>query len=129
MKNLSTHILIVSCYQKDLPEVGNAHNHYELLNRLRLLEVPFTEGVGYNEGVTEKIILLEGEHKRVAEMICKMYNQNTYFEHNTDRMCYSVHPSGVRDKIGEMLEVTKEDTIDKDFFTFIPETNRYFVAA
>jgi len=126
MKSQSPHLVIVSCYQKDLPEVGNVKNHFDLVNQLNLLSVPYIECEGVYDGVKEKSLIFAGQYKRVAEMICREYNQVCYLEHHNDRSCELIYSNGVKTKLGIMKEVTIKETEGKDH-TYVPSTGRYFI--
>lgn len=127
MKSQSPHLVIVSCYQTDLPEVGNARNHYDLAEKLKLLSVPFTEVIGCYKGKIENSFMIPAVYERVARMIMNEYNQECYLEHHNDRSCELVYPNGARTKIGIMTEVPKEEAEKSIAWTLVPETGRYFI--
>lgn len=119
MKSQSPHLIFVSCYQSDLPEVGNTRNHYDLLDQLRLLSVPYMEAIGCYKGKEERTIILEGQYARVADMIMREYNQESYLEHHNDRQCDIVYANGARDRIGEMQEVSEQEARKLDAWTSV----------
>lgn len=128
MKSQSPHLIFVSCYQSDLPEVGNACNHYELLNKLRLLSVPYIEAFGCYKGKQERTVILEGQYARVADMIVREYNQESYLEHHNDRQCDIVYANGAREKLGTLEEVSETEAWKLDAWTSVDTVNgtRFF---
>lgn len=119
MKSQSPHLIFVSCFQSDLPEISNTRNYWDLLDKLKLLNVPYMEATGCYKGKQELSIILEGHYARVADMIVREYNQESYLEHHNDRLCDIVYSNGAKDRIGKMEEITEEETLNIEAWTSV----------
>lgn len=119
MKSNSPSLVFVSCYQSDLPEVGNAKNHHDLVEKLELLNVPFFEAEGCYKGKREKTIVMDSQYTRVADMIMREYNQESYLVHNNDRECCLVYSDGACQKIGVLEEISEQESVTLDAWTSV----------
>ena len=127
MKHISKHLLIVSTSLSNLPESENKARHEELTRYLNLMSIDYDELTGRFGGTDEWCVVLDGEQVRVAEMILREYEQESYLEHHNDRTCELVFSNGIKTKIGVMREVTEAEALKKPAWTKTKD-NRYFVA-
>jgi hypothetical protein len=91
------------------------------------MNIPHEELVGKFGESNEYCVMFDAQHRRIAEMVLKDYDQEFYLEHNNDRTCELVFNDGNRKKIGTMREVTEAEALKKPAWTKTKD-NRYFVA-
>ena len=127
MKHLSQHLVIVSTSLSNLTEDENKKRHDELTRYLNLMSIPHEELTGRFGGVNELCVMMDVQHSRVAEIVLRDYDQESYLEHHSDRTCELVFANGHRKKIGVMHEVTEVEALKKLAWTKTKD-GRYFVA-
>ena len=71
--------------------------------------------------------MFDAQYSRVAEIVLKDYDQESYLEHHNDRTCELVFGNGHRKKLGVMREVSEVEAMKKAAWTKTKD-NRYFIA-
>lgn len=117
------HIVIVSVYQQTKDDLDN---HKNTIAQLELMQVPHLELEGSYKGVKEKSILLPVKFKRIAEMLARDYNQETYLESHNDRMTELVYSGGHSIRIGTLAEVTESEALESGNYSYNPITKVYY---
>lgn len=124
---------IVSVYQTGTSndvksDVDNIKRHYAMMQQLRDQKIPFRELYSSYKGKPERALAFEGDHhKPLVDKIASQYNQETTL---------SIHPNGdthlhygdQSNHIGKWQEVSKEDAIANQSYSFDPGSQKYWIA-
>jgi len=127
MKSLSQNLIIVSTSLNTLTDNENRERHRELTLYLNLMNIPHEELTGRFGGINEYCVMFDARYSRVAEIVLKDYDQESYLEHHNDRTCELVFNNGHRKKLGVMREVSEVEAMKRAAWTKTKD-NRYFVA-
>ncbi len=126
MRTLNKQILIFSTYQSTHPEVLNSMNHSNTMKLLKSRGVPFKELVGVYDGTQEKSILVPVKYRGTVESLCDKYSQECYLESHSDRFCELIYPDGSKVGIGTLREMSTEEVLEIDNYTYDPSTDKYW---
>lgn len=126
MTHLSSSIVIVSVYESSKTPKENAANHVNMLSNLDMLSVPYQSITGSYKGIKEESIIIPLSLERVAQMIARDHNQDSYLRHNNDRTCELIYTNGRVEKIGTMIEVPESIAKSKDAWSRGVD-GRYFI--
>lgn len=117
------HIVIVSVYKQTKDDLDN---HKNTIAQLELMQVPHLELNGSYKGIKENSILLPAKYTRIAEMLARDYNQETYLESHNDRTTELVYANGDRVKLGILVEVTEAEALQTGNYSYNPVTKVYY---
>lgn len=122
MKPILPEFTIVSVYRSENKESVNEHNHGEVLEGLKLVNVGFKELIGKYEGETEKSILIVGKKaSKLAKMIANKYKQDWYLYCDQDRNAEIVSiKNGTRENIGVFKEILPIKAAELSLYTYDP---------
>jgi hypothetical protein len=126
MKHLASEVVIVSVYESSKTPTENAANHANMLSNLDLLSVPYQSITGSYKGIEEQSIIIPLKLERVAHMIARDHNQDSYLRHHNDRTCELVYSTGKVERIGVMTEVPESIAKSKDAWSRGVD-GRYFI--
>lgn len=127
MRHLVSNILIVSSSLIGLSDTENKKRHSELTKQLISLSIPHEEVISrYKNSTIEYSILIDAKYRRVADMIVREYDQECYLEQHNDRSCELIFRNGVKEKIGQLKEVTKEKALNEASWTKT-SNDKYFI--
>jgi hypothetical protein len=126
MKSLSQNLIIVSTSLNTLTDNENTERHRELTLYLNLMNIPHEELTGQFGGINEYCVMFDAQYSRVAEIVLKDYDQESYLEHHNDQTCELVFSNGHRKKIGVMREVSEEEALKRNAWT--KNKGKYYVA-
>jgi len=124
---------IVSVYQTGTSndvktDIENIKRHYAMMQQLKDQKVPFKELYSSYQGKPERSLAFEGDHhKPLVDKIASQFNQESTL---------SIHPNGdthlhygdKSDHIGKWQEVSKEDAIANQSYSFDPSSKKYWIA-
>ncbi len=141
LKNLENiEVIILSVFQNSMGDWQNITNTRIAAKQLTKLDIPFKEVIGMYNGIKELsfVVTLE-QHNRLAPFreilkICGKYKQESILllsnlQKNNTRLAYLLQiqtPIGEKEYIGLFQQITEEEALKENSYTYDDKANIYY---
>lgn len=123
-------IIIFSVYRQEFNE-RNELNHESTIRALNDLGIKTTRAIGMYKGDSEKSIVVTYNDYNYDQVVsfAKLFNQESILmvSNKSDAHLLFLEPISTM-SLGVFKEVSKEYAMTKEAYTYIPVTNKYYLA-
>jgi hypothetical protein len=120
--------IIFSAELSDNTMVQNKFNSREVSQQLTIRGIPFETILGSYKGSEEISFIVSYEYLAVALRLAKSYNQHSILlRDNENNASLRILESGEFVNLGKMVNVSVEEALENDSWSFHPKLNKYFI--
>lgn len=133
---VNNNIVLVSVYRSELSNEVNHANHVKAIELLKCDDVPFSVVKGNYKGNDELTLMLStndakkhSDNLSNALNLAYLFNQDSVLEVHNDgtSVLHSLRSDMPSLTIGSFKEVSKQEAVSQESYTYEPVSNRYFI--